>query len=232
MNSVNSLYSGLGVTYKITSKSSKALGVSQCVKLALPNDYIRILGRWKSIHTAQNYRDCDESTLLKIHSNLPKNIFKTCNTDSSSRQSSVLPSNQSAVQCRSLDVQKRSYELTVLKLDYLESIHWELVRKLKLQAVQLAEAKRFISILQTQLLSAHNHLFSRKPVPQIQGNIIRFPSNHSAVQFLIGSGYCYPNGVPVHTDGFPVAREVPVVNHPDEIDLALEDFSTTTINLP
>jgi hypothetical protein len=70
MKDVNNLYQPLGLAYKITSKSAKSLGVSTAFKLGMSDDHIRVLGRWRSISTAQHYRAIDDSTLLNIFSRI------------------------------------------------------------------------------------------------------------------------------------------------------------------
>ncbi len=70
LRDVNKIYTNLGLDYKITTKSMKSLGVSTAFRIGMSDDHVRILGRWRSIVTAQHYREVDDSTLLKIFSRL------------------------------------------------------------------------------------------------------------------------------------------------------------------
>ena len=70
MKDVNLIYSNLGLKHKITSKSAKSLGVSSAFRLGMSDDHIRVLGRWRSIATAQHYRAIDDTTLIEIFSKI------------------------------------------------------------------------------------------------------------------------------------------------------------------
>lgn len=48
----------------------KSLAVSTAFRIGMKDDEVRILGRWRSIATAQHYREVDDSTLLNIFSRL------------------------------------------------------------------------------------------------------------------------------------------------------------------
>ena len=70
MKDVNLIYSNLGLKHKITSKSAKSLGVSSAFRLGMSDDHIRVLGRLRSIATAQHYRAIDDTTLIEIFSKI------------------------------------------------------------------------------------------------------------------------------------------------------------------
>ncbi len=73
MKSINTIYSKVGFSLRITSKSAKVLGTSLAFELGMTDDQVMILGRWKNPATAQYYRSIDPSTLLKIFSTLVLN---------------------------------------------------------------------------------------------------------------------------------------------------------------
>ena len=101
MKDVNLIYSNLGLKYKITSKSAKSLGVSSAFRLGMSDDHIRVLGRWRSIATAQHYRAIDDTTLLEIFSKImlktsssavPRSLASLTNQVSNSSSSQTTPS--------------------------------------------------------------------------------------------------------------------------------------------
>lgn len=63
---INKLYAIIGYHTPTTGKSAKVLGVTLAFQLGLSNDEIRILGRWRSLSTAQHYRNVEPSKLLKL----------------------------------------------------------------------------------------------------------------------------------------------------------------------
>jgi hypothetical protein len=63
---INKLYEAVGYYIKTTGKSAKVLGVTLAYSLGLSDDEVRILGRWRSIHTAQHYRNVEPRKIIKI----------------------------------------------------------------------------------------------------------------------------------------------------------------------
>ena len=63
---VNDMYRGTGYLQKVTGKTAKQLGVSCAFKRGLSDDDVRLLGRWRSISTAQHYRSIDPAKLYAI----------------------------------------------------------------------------------------------------------------------------------------------------------------------
>jgi hypothetical protein len=70
LRDVNAIYSSLGLSYKITGKSAKSLGVSTAFMQGMSDDEIMILGRWRNIATSRHYRLVDDATLYNIYSKL------------------------------------------------------------------------------------------------------------------------------------------------------------------
>jgi hypothetical protein len=66
LSDINKMYAKCGYHINTTGKSAKVLGVTLAFELGLSNDEIRILGRWRSLSTAQHYRNVEPQKLLKL----------------------------------------------------------------------------------------------------------------------------------------------------------------------
>lgn len=74
LRDVNALYAKVGYHIRTTGKSAKVLGVTLAYQLGLSDDEIRILGRWRSVATAQHYRNVEAGKILKLSGAITLNI--------------------------------------------------------------------------------------------------------------------------------------------------------------
>ena len=76
LKDINKCYEQINWPFKVTGKSAKMCGVSAAFKAGLSNDFIRLLGRWKSVETPQFYRDVDPANMRALGEMMAK-TFKT-----------------------------------------------------------------------------------------------------------------------------------------------------------
>lgn len=167
MKDVNLIYRNLGLDYNITSKSAKSLGVSTAFKLGMSDDHIRVLGRWRSISTAQHYRAIDDTTLLEIFSRI---ILKSSSTAVPRSLASLTDQSSSSI----------------------------------------------VSQTTPSWSSTHSAPLNRALIYHI----------------LLASGYPWPQGCPINSDGYPVPQEVPEVRTNGEDLLAIESSQSFIVTLP